>query len=213
MSNKAYDNFKNGLFRVVVELFGAPCVPRNLAMDFTNKICCLIQKLLSDLDSVLDCSKDKISIIKFKNDFSLLCEKGWISSEYNLIKALKAKNVFIEPREIILKKEIEIKDQSGGTIVNEVTYKMIEMDIVQSIKAFLAVPGMVDAIIERVKEINKSKKLCHFIKGELWQTIISRFPKSDDILYIPLFVFIDAYVPLNSLSKHAQAYKVTFKIL
>lgn len=156
----------------------------------------------------MNCEKDKLLIESIINPFEILCATGWCSSEHNFMKLLQEKGVFFKPRVIELSRKKKIKLKSGKTKIKTEILKMIEMDVTRTIRSFLALPGMIDAIVDQHKEIQASAKLCHFTKGKLWEKIVSNYPQSDDTLYIPLFAFMDAYVPLNALSKHGQAYKV-----
>lgn len=122
-------------------------------------------------------------------------------TETQRVNALKASESYICPQTYRIGVSEKIVKVGNLAVLKpiELTGQYIPMTYV--LKNFLELPGVFDAILTNIENLNNSDKFTNIIQSPLWKNIKDSYFR--DRLVLPLFIYFDDVEPDNHTGSHA----------
>lgn len=163
------------------------------------------QLLLSKWD---DNDKKKEVILSVCN----LIEASQLDSEYKIISELKRSKLFFDIEYHNIQDEInECMDVDNSVILTKINYTVgiFPLKIFFGV-LFNSTPFLRDIILyyQILLAEQNNGTIKNYVQSNHWKKIISKYPASNEIFYLPLFIFSDDFEPNNALGSHAGIQKI-----
>ena len=180
--------------------YNNPVVPRNVVQAvvennsrLNDKFQAYFEQSMTQLPSVFTDSVKK----SVKNIFESAKE---IFDKFDTEKKRFAyytyKGLMIKPVEYQIGFEFKGKNNE-----KRVEIKGIYIPLRWSLKTLLEIPGVMETLLNYMKQLQSDELFCNFIQGDLWKQIT--LSRSSEEIWLPIFVFVDEAEMGNALGPQA----------
>lgn len=163
-------------------------------LDMTEKL----------VDGVMLEKISNISIVDMLNEFR--CNLSQISTEYKFCNYLQKEKLFHPPKEYTLSRKIVTKISTTGSKIEWKNITVDIPDIVENVRLFIEIPGVLDSILTYQESLEQSNALISLINGSRWKSLKEMNPGK---VMIPTLLFVDDFVLRNGMSHQKNLTKLT----
>lgn len=148
------------------------------------------------------------------NNFEDFCEffsdPSSVQSEHKLIKALINAGMYIQSKEHVLSRVLDLKYVNSVPKLHTDKRVVRYFNSTEILDKFLNLPGIMQSIVEFMSsnETRKGESISNIMQSPLWEKMLSVEESNDSTLFLPLNLFFDDFEPQNVIGSHSGAYKI-----
>ena len=171
---------------------------KTMVLEILNKICNLSNKCKCD---------EKLDLLLLQKKVDREFEK--FSTEHNLIKVLRDKNLCDNLIEFPVNWEVGIVFKKGKSEMNIITNKGVLMPVRFQMEKILNAPGIMEEMLKNLAEKSVSSSfISHFIQCSTWKSMNSQQiePNLRKEVFIPVGLYSDGVQFNNALGPHTESF-------
>lgn len=200
-SNLSENDLNLLAMKKLCRLYGKPSLARCQVTEFSHLLEEILKEIFEDFKRSINHDFSTQSLFIFEKSFhKYITSFQRINTEYRFTKALKDLGFYEDPVSFCLNNETTIILRKGIPSLDENMSSGILMPIEFQIKKFLEMPKVLDKIINNMKRISSLGKLTHFINGEKWKKIETKYSGK---IVVPIFLYNDDFQIDDVLGSHS----------
>lgn len=202
-SNKSI--IENCLVQFVLSLYNNNNFNRKDAVTIQKDVeNLIISPLLKIIFNVEMCEGDKSKIENIVKEYKNVLNN--LNTEYKLQKFLESRDLYKEPREFDINREISHVMINGESNLAEKVEKGILMDLKFQFRKIFEKTENQEVLKTFLEEQSQSSNISNFMKGKLWQSKKALYKNRN---LVPYFLFADDFEVNNPLGSHSGVHKIT----
>lgn len=208
------DEIRLQFLKVFLQIYSDEKIPRSSALANSQKIISFYKKYISEIYSQLinlnciDIDRKNYLALSLRN----LITASEVHSEHKIISELKTSNYFFSIAYHSIHDELnECIGTDNSIVLNEINYIVALFPLMKFFTVLFNSTNFIREIILYYRSLlspTNNGSIKNYIQSSHWKKIRSKYPMSENIFYLPMYIFSDDFEPNNALGSHSGIHKI-----